>query len=175
VNIQDVVSYSVETSYNEPADFAQLVVKRFTKSPTGLFAPCADEPTFFTVSIEGQPLRNAEMVLGTPTTYGFIIPTEDDVEVLRQELAQFQFLTLVASNGAELSDQVTASLNWAKRHIRSLQGYQMVGGPCGTPNPDPAAAEIVLHTCKRWTSDTETDLDAELNRLLSGGNEADGE
>lgn len=175
MDVQELVSYSVETFYNEPADFAQLVAKRFIKSSSGLFAPCANEPVFVAININGEPLPREAMVRGTPTVFGFFVPTTLEVELLRQEPADRQFLTLIASNGAELSDQVVTSLDWAKHHIRSLEGHQIIGGPCGVPNPDPAAAEIVLQACRRWANDTEIDLDNELLQLLEGSGEADDE
>lgn len=161
------VAYAIETFYNESADFAQLVGKKFVESSSGLFTTCGEDSAFVAINLTGKPMEQFNSIGGTPTRFGFVIPDGFDIERLRQEPAGRQEHSLYAGNYAELSDQIIIALNWAHWRIRSIEGCQILGGPCGDPNPDPYGADIALETCLKWArDDTSVDFDEELSRLL---------
>ena len=162
------VAFAVEIFYNEPADFAQLVCRKFTASGSGLLLmPQGEDSAFVVINLTGKPTERFNSVGGTPTHFGFIIPEGADVETLRRDPAGRTERSLYAANYAELVDQVVIGLSWAHSRIRSIEGSQVLGGPCGDPNPDPYGAGIALEACMRWVrDDSSVDFDKELAQLL---------
>lgn len=162
------VAYAIETMYVESNDFAQLAVRKLIGSDSGLLLAGSDEESVFAViNLTGAP-REVFNTDNPITGFGFIMPNEQDVEMLRQQQsANVQKHLLCAGNYAELTDQVLVALNWAFRRIRSLEHCQVAGVAFGDPNPDPVAAKLVLELCERWTSDEPAiNVDEALSKLL---------
>lgn len=161
------VAYAIETLYVEQNDFAQLAVRKLISSSSGLLLAGSDEESVFAiVNLTGAPPQvfNTDNPI---TSFGFVMPNDRDVEALRQSSADVQKYLLCAGNYAELTDQVLVALNWAFRRIRSLEHCRVAGAAFGDPNPDPAAAGLVLELCERWSNNEPTvNVDEALGQLF---------
>ena len=161
------VAYAIETLYVEQNDFAQLAVRKLIGSDSGLLLAGSDEESVFAiVNLTGAPPQvfNTDNPI---TSFGFVMPSDRDVEALRQSSADVQKHLLCAGNYAELTDQVLVALNWAFRRIRSLEHCRVAGAAFGDPNPDPAAAGLVLELCERWSNNEPTvNVDEALGQLF---------
>ena len=78
------VAYAIETMYVESNDFAQLAVRKLIGSDSGLLLAGSDEESVFAViNLTGAP-REVFNTDNPITGFGFIMPNEQDVEMLRQ-------------------------------------------------------------------------------------------
>ncbi len=161
------VAYAIETLYVEQNDFAQLAVRKLIGSDSGLLLAGSDEESVFAiVNLTGAPPQvfNTDNPI---TSFGFVMPSDRDVEALRQSSADVQKHLLCAGNYAELTDQVLVALNWAFRRIRSLEHCQVAGVAYGDPNPDPVAAKLVLELSEHWSTGAPTvNVDEALGQLF---------